>query len=191
MTRFILASESPRRMALLKQIGLEFEVMPSGIDEEEVEFSHPKAYVKKLAQLKAKSVAKKIQDGVVIGADTMICIGSKIIGKPRDREDAAATLRELSGRVHEVVSGVCVIDKSSGRAVTKASVTRVKFRDLNDGLINWYVGTGEPLGKAGSYGIQERGALLVEWVRGDYSNVVGLPITTLVDILEQMNLLER
>lgn len=187
MVKIILASQSPRRAALLRQIGLEFEQIPSNIDEEKVPLTSPVSYVKKLAALKAKSVAKRIDEGIVIGADTVVCIDGRIFGKPHDAEDAINTLRLLDGKVHKVISGICVIDKRSKTTVTKAVTTRVKFRKLDEKLIKWYVETGEPMDKSGSYGIQGKGAALIEWIRGDYSNVVGLPIMTLATILEKMD----
>ncbi len=186
MTKFILASQSPRRAELFKQLGMDFEVVPSNVDEEAQEKASPPVYVKKLARLKARAVAKRYDEGIIIGVDTVVVIDGSIVGKPKDKEDAAATLNALSGRVHKVVSGVCVINKYSGKTVTKSATTKVKFRELNKGVIDWYIGTGEPFGKAGSYAIQGKGALLVDWVKGDYYNVVGLPIVTLMGILEEM-----
>jgi septum formation protein len=186
MTRLILASESPRRAALLRQIGLEFEVIPSSVAEEGTTAARPASYAKKLAKSKARAVSKQVDEGIIIGADTVVCLGDRIFGKPKDAEDAANTLKLLEGKVHRVVTGICVIDKRSETAVTKAVTTQVKFRKLDARLIDWYVRTGEPLDKAGSYGIQGRGAVLIEWIRGSYSNVVGLPLETLSVILEGM-----
>lgn len=182
--KFILASKSPRRAELLRHIGMVFESVPSGIDEGAVEKTRPTAYVRKLAMLKAKAVAKGRKECVVIAADTVVVIGGQVFGKPKSREEAFAMLRFLSGRVHQVVTGVCVINKYSAKTATKTVTTRVKFKDLSNDLIRWYVGTGEPMGKAGSYAIQDKGALLVEWIRGDYYNVVGLPLVTLSSMLE-------
>ncbi len=186
MVRFILASQSQRRIELLKQLGMTFEVAPSNVNEDVVHEISPAKYVKKLARLKAKTVSTRIGEGVVIGVDTIVCLDGRIIGKPKDKEDAASTLKALSGKVHNVVSGICVINKYSGKTAVKSVTTKVKFRELSDGMIKWYVGTGEPLGKAGSYGIQGMGAILVEWVKGDYFNVVGLPLVTLATMLEEM-----
>lgn len=191
MVKFILASQSPRRAQWLKQLGIEFEVIPSNADEESIPKSNPSSYVKKLAKLKAKTVAKKVDEGVIIGADTIVCINNKIVGKPKDGENAFSTLKELSGKKHTVISGICVIDKYSKKTLTKSVKTIVKFGDLDDSLIRWYVRTGEPLGKAGSYAIQEKGAILVEWIKGDYYNIVGMPLFTLEKMLEEMKLLVR
>jgi septum formation protein len=186
MVRIVLASQSPQRIALLKQIGLEFETIPSNVDEEKVPKTHPVSYVKKLAKLKANAVAKQVDEGIIIGADTAVCIDDHIFGKPQDADDAANTLRILDDKVHRVVSGICVINKYSGTTVTKSVTTKVKFKKLDDKLIEWYVGTGEPLDKAGSYAIQGKGAVLIEWIKGDYSNVVGLPVSALALILKSM-----
>jgi septum formation protein len=145
--------------------------------------------VKKLAKLKAKAIAKQVDDGIIIGADTMVYIDGLIIGKPKDKQNAAQTLRLLDGKWHTVVSGICVINKYTKKTVAKAVSTKVKFRKLDEKIINWYVNTEEPLGKAGSYAIQGKGAILVESIKGDYYNIVGLPIVTLASILEEMDAL--
>lgn len=191
MVKFILASQSVRRAQWLKQLGIEFEVIPSYADEESVPKSSPSSYVKKLAKLKAETVAKKVEEGVIIGADTVIYINGRILGKPKDSEDAFATLKELSGKKHMAITGICIIDKYSGKKLTRSVKTTVKFRDLDDNLIRWYVGTGEPMGKAGSYAVQEKGAILVEWIKGDFYNIVGMPLFTLEKMLEEMQLLTR
>ena len=187
MAKLILASQSQRRADLLTQIGLKFDIVPSHFDEGTVQKTNPRAYTKKLAWEKAKAVSRQFNEGIIIGVDTVVYIDQRIIGKPKDVEDAILTLKALSGRTHKVVTGLCVINKDSGKVVKKAVVTAVKFRTLNDKLINRYVQTGEPLGKAGSYEIHGKGAMLAEWIKGDYYNVVGLPLTTLVKILEKMN----
>jgi septum formation protein len=184
--RIILASGSPRRSALLRQMGLEFEVVPSDVAEENVPVARPASYAKRLARLKAREVSKQVSEGIIIGADTVVCLGDRIFGKPKDTDDATNTLRLLGGKVHRVITGICVMNKYSKTAVTKAVTTKVKFRELEDKLIDWYVHTGEPMDKSGCYGIQGKGAVLVEWIKGDYSNVVGLPIATLSEILEGM-----
>jgi septum formation protein len=188
MTKFILASQSPRRAELLRQLGIEFEVIPSNSDEESIPKSNPIFYVKKVAKLKAKTISKQIKDGVIIAVDTEICMDKKIFGKPKDDNDAALMLKELSGKVHNSISGICVIDKPSGKTLVKSVKTKVKFRELSQEVINWYVATGEPKGKAGSYAIQGKGALLVEWIKGDFYNINGLPLSTLAKMLEDMGI---
>jgi septum formation protein len=188
MTKFILASQSPRRAELLKQFGIDFEAMPSNSDEDSVPKSNPLSYVKKVAKLKARTIAKQVSEGVIIAVDTEVCMGKKIFGKPKDDADAASTLAELSGKVHDSISGICVIDKSTGKTLVKAVKTKVKFRELDGNMINWYVATGEPKGKTGSYAIQGKGALLVEWIRGDFYNINGLPLYTLGRMFEEMGI---
>jgi septum formation protein len=189
MTKFILASQSPRRAELLRQLGLEFETLPSNSDEDSIPKTSPVSYVKKAAKLKARTVAKQVKEGVIIGIDTEICIGDRIIGKPKDNADAFSTLKELSGKIHYAITGICVIDKYSGKIAVKSVKTNVKFGELSDDVIRWYIETGEPMGHTGSYAIQGKGAIFVEWIKGDYYNINGLPLFTLAKMLEEMNLL--
>lgn len=186
MKRIILASGSPMRANLLRQMGLNPRIMPSGFNERSIKPSRPSIYVKKLATMKANSVAAKCKEGIVIGADSVVSMGNRIIGKPSSKNDAALTLRFLSGKVHKVTTGICIIDAATGKTSAKSITTYVKLRKLSDNLIRWYVKTGEPMGKAGSYGIQGKGAILVEWIRGDYYNVTGLPLVSLFKVLEGM-----
>jgi septum formation protein len=188
MTKFILASQSPRRAELLRQLGIEFEVIPSNSDEDSIPKSSPVSYVKKVAKLKAKTISKQIEEGVIIAVDTEICMDNRIFGKPKDDSDAALMLKELSGKVHDSISGLCVIDKYSGKTLVKSVKTKVKFRELSESMINWYVATGEPRGKAGGYAIQGKGAVLVEWIKGDFYNINGLPISTLAKMFEEMGI---
>lgn len=183
--RIILASNSPRRKELLAQIGLTFTVVPADIDETALPGESPKDYAVRVALDKARMVAKREGEGIVIAADTIVVVGDAILGKPRDAADARRMLTELSGRVHEVVTGIALMDAAIGRSAVRTSVTRVWFRDLSDRDIETYVVTGEPLDKAGAYGIQERGAMLVERIEGCYSNVVGLPLSLLGEMLRE------
>jgi septum formation protein len=189
MVKFILASQSPARADLLRQIGLDFEVMPSNADETSVPIaSNPSAYVKRLAKLKAQTIAKQTKGRAIIAADTVVLIDGNIIGKPKDKDDALKTLRALSGRVHKVITGICVVDPS-GKMAVRSAVTKVKFKELDPKLLGWYMETGEPFNHAGSYVIQGKGAVLVDWIKGDYSNVVGLPLALLLGAIEELNLL--
>jgi len=185
MQQIILASASPRRAFLLKQIGLDFQVIPSSVEEIADSHLEPQEMVLKLAKRKAQAVSREYPQAIVLGADTVVCCEGRILGKPRDREEAAEMLYFLSGRVHEVVSGVVlqrlIPESVRGEAVT----TRVKFRDLTDEEITGYIATGEPLDKAGAYGIQGLGALLVERIEGCYFNVVGLPLSRLPDLFRE------
>lgn len=188
--KFILASASPRRRELLDNIGLEFEIEKSDFDESTLQYDgkNPSLYVQEMALLKANDAAKKLdkkENTIIISADTMVCMGNKILGKPSDEKDAENMLKMLSGREHQVYTGVCVYRLPDGTSTTKAEVTNVKFKNLTEGKIKAYVATKEPMDKAGAYGIQGIGSMLVEKIDGDYFNVVGLPVSMLADILEE------
>lgn len=185
----ILASASPRRVALLTQIGLPFRVQPSTVDEEGTNApgngAPPEAQTSRLARAKAEEVAGREGRGLVIGADTVVVCAGTILGKPRDAEEARAFLLRLAGRTHHVVTGVAVVQAETGRAEVASAVTAVRMRAFDPAEAAAYVTTGEPLDKAGAYAIQGRGALLVEGIEGDYSNVVGLPLPTLALLLRR------
>ncbi len=185
MKKIILASQSPRRKALLDQIGLLFEVHVSDFDESLVILENPVALVEQLSLEKAKTVAKKYSDAIIIGSDTVIVLDNKIIGKPKDAVDAKKILQSLSGKVHMVVTGLTVIDTATNKTITTSEKALVTIRDLSDKEIDAYVATGEPLDKAGAYGIQEKGGMFIPKVEGDYFTVVGLPMPKLVVILKE------
>ena len=178
----ILASQSPRRRELLKYITDDFAVKVSDVDETLPNGASPSAAVVYLSQIKARPFAA-VGD-TVIGADTVVAIDGKILGKPTDKADAAAMLRELSGTTHSVFTGVTVIKDNHERSFY--CETKVKFYPLTDSEIERYIATGEPLDKAGAYGIQGYGSLLVEGIEGDYFNVVGLPVSRLNRFLMEM-----
>ena len=173
---------------LLEQLGLEFEVIPadyvetmkSGMDSEEI--------ARYLSLQKAQAVAKKYPDAVVIAADTFGVMSGKIIGKPHNEAEAKNILRTLSGRSHRVITGFTVIEAAANQAVTRSVVTTVHFRELGDPEIDAYVRTGEPLDKAGAYGIQGLGAVLVDRIEGDYYNVIGLPLSPLAAVLRSFGI---
>jgi septum formation protein len=172
----VLASASPRRRELLAGLGLRFEVRPADVDETPREGEDPGAYVLRLAQEKAAAVALPENTGeLVLAADTTVVIDGAILGKPLDEEDARRMLRRLSGREHEVLTGLALC-AAGGREVSSVERSRVRMAALSEGEIAWYAATGEPLDKAGAYAIQGLGSLFVEAVAGNYSNVVGLPI---------------
>ena len=180
--KLILASQSPRRRDLLRQMGLEFTVISPQIDEDAFADPDPAALVRTLSREKALAAARdRAEDALVIAADTVVVLDGQVLGKPRDRAEAEAMLSALSGRSHEVYTGVTVC--RGDRAVTETACTRVTFRTLSAAEIRRYVDTGEPMDKAGAYGIQGLGALLVEGIRGDYFNVVGLPVCLLGQML--------
>jgi len=182
--KLILASASPRRSQLLKQIGLEFEVIPSGVDESAVFTREATEGAKLVALSKARSVAKRVTEGLVIGADTVVVDAGEAIGKPRDMEDAVRILTQLSGKTHEVITGVALIDARTGRENVWAETTKVTFRELSDVEIREYVEVEKPLDKAGAYGIQGRAAAFVSRIEGCYFNVVGLPLASLAEKLK-------
>jgi septum formation protein len=182
MKKIILASASPRRKELLTTAGVEFEVLVSEADETIPEGTAPRDAAMMTAEKKSLAVAEN-RDGIVIGADTIVVIDDKILGKPKDEADAADMLRLLSGREHEVITGVCITD---GEKTEKfAQVSKVRFYDLTDDEITAYVATKEPMDKAGAYGIQGKGCVLVESIEGDYFNIVGLPVAATVRALRR------
>lgn len=189
--RLILASASPRRRELISLICPDFEIVPSGFDEltMPVELS-PKEHVLMSAREKARDVASKVSDGIVIGSDTVVSVDEHILGKPVDEEDAARMLRMLSGKAHQVYTGIHVIDVRGGkqRDLNGCECTDVRFRELTDQMIRRYIATGEPMDKAGAYAIQGRGSVLIEGISGDYFNVVGLPVYKLGLILEEFGM---
>ena len=178
MKRFIVASASPRRKELLENVGLSFEVIPSDADESAVAADSPEELVKSLAELKAKSVFENNTDAVVLGCDTVVEYGGVILGKPKNRKEAKEMLSMLSGRKHNVHTGVCITD--SEKTVTFVHTVKVEFYELEKELIDAYVATGECDDKAGSYGIQGKGCVLVRSIEGDYFSVVGLPVAETV-----------
>ncbi|NQV89297.1 MAG: septum formation inhibitor Maf [Parcubacteria group bacterium] len=184
MRRIILASTSPRRKTLLEQIGLTFEQVASDYEEDMTLDMPPSELVKFLSKGKADSVAKDFEDALVIAADTIVEFEGEIFGKPHTPENSFKMLSRLNGTTHSIITGMTIIDTASGRVESRAVVTEVDFRDLKDDEIQTYVDSGEALDKAGAYGIQGLGVILVKRIRGDYSNIVGLPLTPLVEMLK-------
>lgn len=178
-----LASSSPRRRELLELAGISFTVAPADADERFADGTPPEEAVRLLARRKADAVFARYPDGTVLAADTVVALGETILGKPKTPARAAEMLRLLSGRTHEVFTGFCI--RSPERCVVEAVRTEVTFYPLTDREIDAYVATGEPMDKAGAYGIQGRGALLVKEIAGDYYNVMGLPIARVVRLLAQ------
>jgi septum formation protein len=187
-TEVILASSSPRRQELLRQIGIIFRSYPTHVDERTLSGETPEVYVLRIASHKATIAAQGIEKGIVIAADTIVVIDDTILGKPADERDAERMLSMLSGRMHRVITGISVLDAATGKTLTRTAVTKVWFRLLSDNEIRSYVESGEPLDKAGAYGIQEKGALLVEKIEGCYFNVVGLPVSLLGEMLRTFNI---
>jgi septum formation protein len=181
----ILASSSPRRRELLRQVGLSFKTAPAHVDERVLAGERPETYAVRVASEKAHAAAKKFSSGVIIAADTVVIVESEILGKPADPADAERMLGMLSGNMHRVITGLAVMDVGTGKMLTRTAITKVWFRSLSREEIASYVKGGEPLDKAGAYGIQGKGALLVERIDGCYFNVVGLPLVLLSDMLKE------
>jgi septum formation protein len=186
MEPIILASASPRRFELMNKLGLNFQVVPSDITEVIPKFSgFPGELVAELALHKASDVAGKFKTALVIGADTLVALGNRIFGKPSGPGEAVNMLKALSGKTHSVYSGIAIIQVSTGRTETGFCETKVRFKPVSTAEIKSYVATGEPLDKAGAYGIQDKGGVLVEGIEGCYFNIVGLPLSKLADMLQK------
>ena len=179
----ILASASPRRKELLEKLDLDFSVCPADIDESLLPDEDAAMYPLRTAVQKAMAVAKTTEDALVIAADTVVAVDDDILGKPRDEAEAKAMLQRLSGREHIVITGIGVVDTASGRTLSATEQTIVYFHPLRDEEIDAYIATGECMDKAGSYGIQGKGSLLVRKIDGDYFNVMGLPLSRLYRLL--------
>lgn len=182
----ILASQSPRRKEILSLLDIPFKIMVSDADETADESLPAYFIAESLSLKKAAAVAKNIDtEAIVIGADTIVVSEGKILGKPKDNDDAAAMLSALSGRTHSVISGVTVMDTKSAKSESFYVETKVTFAELTDTEIADYIASGEPCDKAGAYGIQGRGGKFVEKIEGDYFNVVGLPLSKLYQVLKK------
>ena len=178
----MLASRSPQRRAILDQIGVAYEVEVP--DVEELECGPPHEVALENAFRKASAVAARVSGAVVLGVDTLVSLGARVYGKPADEADARTMLTALAGRRHTVVSGLCLIE--DGRPRTAATSTIVEFRAFDEALIDWYLASGEWHERAGAYAIQGRGAALVAGIEGDFLNVVGLPVTTLLALAPRL-----
>lgn len=180
----ILASGSPRRKSLLESLGLDFTVYRPDADESRMPGESPGEMCRRLSGLKAEAGAREFPDALIIAADTIVVVDGEILGKPHDRDEAAGMLHKLSGREHEVITGLTV--RRKGAVISDDVHTLVKFRELSDYEISAYAATGECDDKAGAYAVQGRGSLLIEGIKGDYYNVVGLPLCTLGGMLREM-----
>lgn len=185
-SQLILASKSPRRYELLKQVGFDFEVVPSRVMENFVQTESPQEHVVRLAEAKARDVARQYPDRWVIAADTVVYINGSILGKPKDQEEAIGMLRRLSGQEHWVLTGFSVCHLRKGKSDKEAVQTAVRMKGLTAAEIEWYVQTGEPFDKAGGYAIQGIGSFMIESIHGSYTNVVGLPLCELIQTLNRL-----
>ncbi len=181
MDKIILASNSPRRKELLEQVGIDFEVKAASVDEITSQ-TLPQKVVEELSYIKARAVVQNNPGRIILAADTVVAFDGQILGKPKDEEDALRMLQSLSGRSHYVYTGVTLIDEDN-TCTTFHECTEVKMYENNDDLLRRYIATGEPMDKAGAYGIQGKGAILVEKINGDYNNVVGLPVSRIFKLL--------
>jgi septum formation protein len=192
LKQIVLASGSPRRAEILRKVGWSFEALPVDLDETPVPGEDPVAYVERLAREKAEAAASRVPDRVVLGCDTTVVIDDQKLGKPLDNDDARRMIRMLSGRWHEVLTGVALISPGiragdpAIRRVTHES-TRVRFAELSDDEIDWYVATGEPMDKAGAYAIQGCAAFFIEAIEGDYFNIVGLPVRLVYKLMKEIS----
>lgn len=188
LPKLILASGSPRRAEILTAVGWQFEKRAADIDETELENEKPADYVRRLAREKALAVAAGIDSGFVLGADTTVVVGDEIIGKPADLADARRMLEKLSGRSHEVLTGVSLVRIADSKTTAETAFERtlVKFAPLSEAEIEFLVENGAPLDKAGAYAVQAQAALFIEGIEGDYWNVVGLPVNLLYRLLNKL-----
>ncbi|HAT4168863.1 Maf-like protein [Clostridium perfringens] len=188
--KVILASKSPRRVEILEKIVKEFEVVQSNFDENTIDFKGDiEKYVKDLSRNKAIEVSKRLNEpSIVIAADTVVFQDGKVLEKPKNEEDAFSMLSSLSGNTHKVYSGICLINTYDDTVVTDCDCTEVRFSELNPRQIRNYINSGEPMDKAGAYGIQGLGGAFVEGIKGCYYNVMGLPLNKLYKVLENYDI---
>lgn len=187
MLKIILASKSLARQKILKEIGIEFSVIASHAVEDEVIKKDVKTLVINNAKKKARDIAKKIDSGIVIGADTVVLAGNKLIGKPKDEQDAFKIIKLLSSTPHFVYSGLAVVDKKSGKTFIAHDLTKVYMKKMTDLKIRKYINMHKPMDKAGAFDIQGPGGMLVERIEGCFYNVVGLPLSKLIKILKKID----
>ncbi len=184
--KLVLASSSPRRAQILKRAKVEFEIrVPSNVNEE-TSSSDPVRHVLSLSAAKAQSVSDQVTEGIILGADTIVVLNGEILGKPQDEKDAFAILKRLSGKKHTVYTGVTLVNRSNRRIVSDYDSTEVTFNQLEEKSIRSYIRTGEPMDKAGAYGIQGMGNFLVKGIRGSLDNVIGLPTEKLKEMLKKI-----
>lgn len=179
--KLVLASGSPRRAEILERAGWPHEIIVAGIDETLLPNEEAAAYVQRLARSKAEKVASGLDHGLVLGADTTVVVANQILGQPVDEADAGRMLNLLNAKWHDVLTGVAVV-RVGGETRVAYETTRVRFAEMSDDEIDWYIGTGEPFGKAGAYGIQGKASLFIEKIEGDYFNIMGLPIRLVYEL---------
>ena len=186
----ILASKSERRHKLLESLGLDFSIVESNFDESSIEITSPEEYCQKVAYSKAMTVASKYSESTIIGADTIVYANKQILGKPSNYNEAFKMIKLLSNKIHSVYTGVSIILKSKSINLNFIELTKVKFFNLDDEEIRKYILKNKPYDKAGSYGIQDREMLFVDYIIGNYENVIGLPISKLYKALLKLNIIK-
>ncbi|MBI3887558.1 septum formation inhibitor Maf [Candidatus Microgenomates bacterium] len=186
MKKIILASTSPRRKQLMKQLGIDFTIVSSKVIEKFNPRLKPRRQAEELSLQKAEAVAGNYPDAIIIGADTLVAIEDEVLGKPKDEKEAKRMLKKLSGTTHKVITGITIIDSFSRKTITKSVETTITFRTLYPPEIASYIQTDKPFDKAGSYAIQDRGALFIERIEGDYFGTVGLPLFLLAKELKKL-----
>jgi septum formation protein len=179
LPKIVLGSGSPRRAEILRIVSWPFEMVTPDIDETRQANEDASTYVRRLARSKAEAVAQRAPGSLIVAADTTVVIDEHILEKPLDQDDARHMLRQLSGRWHQVITGVALIDSVTAESTVTSEITEVKFASMSQDEIDWYVSSSEPMDKAGAYAIQGLGARFIEGIRGDYFNVMGLPVRLL------------
>ena len=179
--KLVLASSSPRRTEILERAGWPHEILVAGIDETVLPNEEPAAYVQRLARSKAEAVASRLSEGLVLGADTTVVVANQILGQPQDDADARRMLNLLNAKWHEVLTAVAIV-RVGGESRVAYETTRVRFAEMSDEEIDWYIATREPFGKAGAYAIQGKAALFIKEIEGDYFNIMGLPIRLVYEL---------
>ena len=187
MKKLVLASESPRRHEILTMVGLSFRIAKSNISEKFNPRFSPRSQAEDLSRQKAEAVAVRYRNAVIIGADTIVSLDNELFGKPESSQIAKAMLTKLQGKTHRVITGFTILDTDLRKSVTKSVETKVTMKSMSKKEIEWYILTKEPMDKAGAYAIQGKGSVFIEKIDGDYFNVVGLPIASL---LEELNKFE-
>src|SRR5882672_11269847 len=183
--KLILASASPRRAEILRTVGWPFAALAVDIDESRRVGEEAVAYVERLARAKAEAAAPRVPGSTILGADTVVVIENEILGKPIDDGDARRMLRLLRDRWHQVLTGIALVNGETGSSTVAHEITEVRFAAMSEDEISWYVATGEPKDKAGAYAIQGQGARFIKQIRGDYFNVVGLPVRLLYELMNE------
>jgi len=181
----ILASNSPRRKALLSDLGLQLKIVSTDIPESPEPNESPISFSRRMARRKTEVISAAFSQQWVLGADTVVVLGKRLFGKPRDSRETKRFLRALSGKTHQVITSFCLRNRATNHLIIRSVKTQVAFKPLSTEEIDWYIKTGEPLDKAGAYAIQGKGAFCVKKIRGSYTNVVGLPVTEILEALEK------